>query len=71
MIRKAIKGGDVPPDIAFRILLYSYSMIFHINPSNAMHTPLNLMLEMLQVHAEIEEHKNDEMKKEMNKNKVR
>lgn len=69
MIRKAIKGGNVPPDIGFRVLLYTYSKIFHINPSDARNTPLKLMLEMLSIHSEIEDHKHQEMKREMNKQK--
>ena len=69
MIRRAVKGGEVPPDIGFRVLLYSYCLVFHISPADAMKTPLKLMLEMLQIHAEVEDNKQKEMDREMKKHK--
>jgi len=64
-----LNGGNVPPDIGFRVMLYSYCLVFHINPADAVNTPLNLMLEMLQIHAEVENKKQKEIEKEMNKHK--
>ena len=69
MIRRAINGGKVSPDIGFRILLYTYCMVFHINPADAMHTPMKVILEMLEIHAEVEDKKLVEMNKEMKKHK--
>ena len=45
--------------------------MFHINPADAIHTPLNLMLEMLQVHAEVEDKKQKEIDNQIKKNKVK
>jgi len=44
-------------------MLYSYCQAFKISPNEARNTPLHLMLEMLQIHGEVEELKSDEIQK--------
>jgi hypothetical protein len=61
LIRRAIKGGEVPPTIALEILLYSYSKTFAINPYVAKDTPIRVMTDMLLVHGEIEKVKSEEI----------
>ncbi len=63
MIRRGVRGGQVPPPIAMDILLYSYSKIFAINPYDAKDTPIRMMTEMLLVHGEIEKVKAEEIEK--------
>tara|TARA_R110000744_G_scaffold55369_2_gene117112 strand:- start:1034 stop:1174 length:141 start_codon:yes stop_codon:yes gene_type:complete len=38
-------------------------MAFKINPNDAKHTPLSLMLEMLEIHAQVELLKSEEVEK--------
>ncbi len=45
-------------------MLYSYCQAFKISPNEAKHTPVKLMLEMLQIHAEVEGLKSDEIQKQ-------
>tara|TARA_R110002020_G_scaffold52438_7_gene147383 strand:+ start:4798 stop:4962 length:165 start_codon:yes stop_codon:yes gene_type:complete len=45
-------------------MLYSYCQAFKINPNEAKHTPVKLILEMLQIHAEVEGLKTDEVQKQ-------
>lgn len=61
MIRRAVKGAEVPPTIALEILLYSYSKIFAINPYDAKDTPIRVMTDMLLVHGEVEKLKAEEI----------
>ena len=63
MIRRAIKGAEVPPSIAMDILLYSYSKTFAINPYEAKDTPIRIMTDMLLVHGEVEKANADEIEK--------
>tara|TARA_Y100000592_G_scaffold101019_1_gene184595 strand:+ start:722 stop:961 length:240 start_codon:yes stop_codon:yes gene_type:complete len=67
VIRKALTGREVEPSIAFRVILYSYCKAFSISPAEAQHTPMKLMSEMLQIHAEVEHMKSKEIEKEMKK----
>jgi hypothetical protein len=50
--------------VSFSILLYTYCKIFGINPQDAKHTPLSLMVDMLGIHAEVEKHKADAIENE-------
>ncbi len=45
-------------------MLYSYCQAFKISPNEARNTPLNLMLEMLQIHGEVEGLKSEEIQKQ-------
>ena len=54
MIRKALSGREVEPAIAFRVILYTYCSVFHVDPAIAQNSPMKLMMEMLQVHSEVE-----------------
>jgi len=67
VIRRALTGREVEPSIAFRVILYSYCKTFSISPVEAQNTPIKLMSEMLQIHAEVEYMKNKEIEKEMKK----
>ncbi len=67
MIRKALTGREVEPSIAFRVILYSYCKTFSISPVEAQNTPIKLMNEMLQIHAEVEHMKTKEIEREMKK----
>ncbi len=68
MIRKALSGREVEPAIAFRVILYTYCSVFHVDPAIAQNSPMKLMMEMLQVHSEVEQLKSKELEKEMKKN---
>ena len=68
MIRKALSGREVEPAIAFRVILYTYCSVFHVDPAIAQNSPMKLMMEMLQVHSEVEQLKSKELDKEMKKN---
>ena len=48
-------------------MLYSYCKIFNISPYEARKTTMSLMLEMLEIHSEVEKMKADEIEKEMSK----
>tara|TARA_R110002020_G_scaffold47838_5_gene136687 strand:+ start:1979 stop:2143 length:165 start_codon:yes stop_codon:yes gene_type:complete len=48
-------------------MLYSYSLIFHINPHEAKHTPLSDLIEMLAIHAEVEKLKAEKLEEETKK----
>jgi len=62
-IRKALRGGRVDADVALRLMLYSYAKTFSINPHDARHTPMSTMLEMIQIHGEVEKLKSEELEK--------
>ena len=68
MIRKALSGREVEPAIAFRVILYTYCSVFHVDPAIAQNSPMKLMMEMLQVHSEVEQLKSKKLEKEMKKN---
>jgi hypothetical protein len=68
LIRKALSGREVEPAIAFRVILYTYCSVFHVDPAIAQNSPMKLMMEMLQVHSEVEQLKSKELEKEMKKN---
>ena len=68
MIRKALSGREVEPAIAFRVILYTYCSVFHVDPAIAQNSPMKLMMEMLQVHSEVEQLKSKELEKEIKKN---
>jgi len=68
LIRKALSGREVEPAIAFRVILYTYCSVFHVDPAIAQNSPMKLMMEMLQVHSEVEQLKSKELDKEMKKN---
>ena len=67
MIRKALKTGQASPELSLRIMLYSYSLIFHLNPHEAQHTPFSTMVEMLGIHGEIESLKSEKIEEETRK----
>jgi len=67
LIRKALRTGQATPELSLRIMLYSYSLIFHINPHEAQHTPLSTMVEMLAVHSEVETLKSEKLEEETKK----
>jgi hypothetical protein len=62
-----LAGGEVEAELAFKMLLYSYCKIFQINPMEAQHTPLILMMEMLHIHGETETYKAEQIEKQVKK----
>ena len=64
---RPLTGGDIEPELAFKMLLYSYCKKFQINPMEAQHTPLSLMLEMLYIHGETEAFKVEQVEKKARK----
>ena len=60
-------GGNVEPLLASRIMIYTYSRTFHINPMEAYNTPANLLLEMMQIHGETKKIEQDEIEKAVKK----
>lgn len=59
------------PDVALNMLLYSYCATFHINPYDAIDTPISMMMDMMNIHGTVEEYKATEMKRETDKMKTR
>ena len=53
--------------MALRLLLYSYCSIFKISPNDAKDTPMELMLDMIHIHAEAEKIKMQEIEREARK----
>ena len=51
------------PNIALKMMLYTYCSVFHINPIEAHETPLNVIIEMLQIHGEVKKLESDELSK--------
>jgi hypothetical protein len=51
--------------------LFSYCKVFSIDPAIAQHTPMKLMLEMLEINTEVEKIKSKEIEKELKKNERR
>ncbi len=60
-----MKGGQVSPIVASRIMIYSYASIFHINPVDAYDTPFSLVKEMLEIHGEVKTIESEEIQKSM------
>jgi len=58
-----LKGGQVSPIVASRIMIYSYASIFHINPIDAYNTPFSLVKEMLEIHNEVKTIESEEIEK--------
>jgi len=56
----------VPPHIASRIMIYTYSTTFGTSPLEAYNTPAILIKQMLEVHGEFKKIESEEMDK-MNK----
>ena len=48
-------------------MLYTYCKVFSISPAEAYHTPAELLLEMLNIHAEVEKVKSEKIDREMKK----
>jgi|TARA_B100001094_G_scaffold332117_1_gene402840 hypothetical protein len=63
LIRKALKGGSVPPYIASRIMIYTYSTTFSVSPLEAYHTPATLVSQMLEIHGEVKRIESEEFDK--------
>ncbi len=55
------------PEIGMKMILYSYCKIFNISPREAMHTPIETIREMIQIHGEFEAFKAKEMEKQLRK----
>ena len=58
-----MKGGNVSPLVASRIMIYTYASTFNINPSEAYDTPFSLVKEMLEIHGEVKKLEAEEMEK--------
>jgi len=53
----------VPPHIASRIMIYTYSTTFSTSPLEAYCTPAVLVKQMLEVHGEVKKIEAEEMEK--------
>ena len=62
-IRRGLKGGSISPSLASRIMLYTYCITFHINPTDALQTPAKIIAEMLSIHGEVKKIESEEMDK--------
>ena len=62
-----MKGGSVSPVIASKIMIYTYSSTFHINPIDAYNTPASVVKEMLEIHGEVKRIESEEIEKAKNK----
>jgi hypothetical protein len=62
-----MKGGSVSPIIASKIMIYTYSSTFHINPIEAYNTPASVVKEMLEIHGEVKRLESEELEKARNK----
>tara|TARA_A100001201_G_scaffold111441_1_gene95424 strand:- start:1440 stop:1631 length:192 start_codon:yes stop_codon:yes gene_type:complete len=62
-----LKGGSVSPVIASKIMIYTYSSTFHINPIDAYNTPASVVKEMLEIHGEVKRIESEEIEKAKNK----
>ncbi len=58
-----MKGGEVTPIIAIKIMLYTYCTAFHINPVDAYNTPVSIIKEMLSIHGEVKRLESQEFDK--------
>lgn len=66
-IRRGLRGGEIEPTLASRILIYSYSKVFGISPMEAYNTPATIILEMMKIHTEVEEMKSQEIDRQIKK----
>lgn len=53
----------MPPHIASRIMIYTYSTTFNSSPLEAYNTPAVLVKQMLEVHGEVKRIEAEEMEK--------
>lgn len=53
----------MPPHIASRIMIYTYSTTFNSSPLEAYNTPAVLVKQMLEVHGEVKKIEAEEMEK--------
>ena len=60
-----MKGGQVSPIVASRIMIYTYASVFHINPIDAYNTPFALVKEMLEIHNEVKTIEAEEIDRSM------
>lgn len=51
--RRALKGGSVEPNIAMKIMFYTYCATFNVNPVDAYNTPISIIRELLEIHGEV------------------
>tara|TARA_R100000742_G_C4267534_1_gene85732 strand:+ start:94 stop:300 length:207 start_codon:yes stop_codon:yes gene_type:complete len=63
LIRRALKGGEVSPIIASKVMIYTYATTFNINPLDAYNTPASLVKEMLDIHGEVKKIESEEIEK--------
>ena len=59
-----MKGSQVDSKVAMKILLYTYCSTFKVNPIEAQNTPLELIIEMLQIHGEVKKIEAEELEKQ-------
>ena len=58
-----MKGGQVSPIIASKVMIYTYASTFNINPLDAYNTPASLVKEMLNIHGEVKKIESEEIEK--------
>jgi len=58
-----LKGGQVSPIIASKVMIYTYASTFNINPLDAYNTPASLVKEMLNIHGEVKKIESEEIEK--------
>ncbi len=66
MIRKALTRGHDDPKLNSRIMVYTLCQAFSISPSEVYNLPLDLFMDMLNIHLVMKELESEEMQK-MNK----
>ena len=64
-----MKKGSTDPLTASRILVYTLAKALAISPLDIYNLPMDLALDMLTIHTEVEKLKAEEMEKEMKKNR--
>ncbi len=62
-----MKGGEIKPDLAARIILYSYCVTFHVSPMEAYKTPAKLLIDLLAIHGEAKKIEAEEIERTMKK----
>tara|TARA_R100000005_G_C4969985_1_gene183317 strand:- start:1054 stop:1239 length:186 start_codon:yes stop_codon:yes gene_type:complete len=60
-----LKGGEVKPDTAMKIMLYTYCHTFKINPMEAYETPISVVIDMLSIHGEFKKLESEELEKQL------
>ena len=53
----------MPPNIASRIMVYTFGTTFHVNPLEVYLTPASLVRDMLEIHGEVKRLESEEMQK--------